>query len=104
VAGQKDVGDLNVWRRTCGVHNLRKRFRKIYAEYIRHGKAAERASRCSQCGVPYCQTSCHCTTTFPIGYSSRRSVEEAYEMAQATNTFPDLAVFARRIAFVKNGA
>jgi len=36
--------------------DLRKQdFNEIYAEYARD-KAAEQASRCSQCGVPYCQT------------------------------------------------
>ncbi len=30
-------------------------FHEIYAEFI-DAKAAEQASRCSQCGVPFCQT------------------------------------------------
>ncbi len=30
-------------------------FSEIYAEFARE-KAAEQASRCSQCGVPYCQS------------------------------------------------
>ena len=32
-------------------------FGEIYREYAR-AKAAEQASRCSQCGVPFCQSHC----------------------------------------------
>ena len=32
-------------------------FKEIYAEYAQE-KAKEQASRCSQCGVPYCHTHC----------------------------------------------
>ena len=40
-------------------------FDEIYAEYAAK-KAEEQASRCSQCGVPYCQTHCplHNNMTF----------------------------------------
>ena len=39
-------------------------FHEIYAEYA-DAKAKEQSSRCSQCGVPYCQS--HCTTIFRTG-------------------------------------
>ena len=32
-------------------------FDEIYAEFAK-AKAEEQASRCSQCGVPYCQSHC----------------------------------------------
>ncbi|MCB1400031.1 MAG: NAD(P)-dependent oxidoreductase, partial [Rhodobacteraceae bacterium] len=32
-------------------------FHEIYREFA-DAKAAEQASRCSQCGVPYCQSHC----------------------------------------------
>ena len=35
----------------------RENFNEIYSEYI-HEKAAEQSSRCSQCGVPFCQVHC----------------------------------------------
>ena len=35
----------------------REDFNEIYAEYA-GAKAEEQASRCSQCGVPYCQSHC----------------------------------------------
>ena len=41
-------------------------FDEIYAEFARV-KAEEQASRCSQCGVPYCRRTARCTTIFPTG-------------------------------------
>ena len=32
-------------------------FQEIYAQYAEQ-KAQEQSSRCSQCGVPYCQSHC----------------------------------------------
>ena len=42
----------------------REDFREIYAEYA-DAKAKEQASRCSQCGVPYCQTHCPLHNNIP---------------------------------------
>ena len=39
-------------------------FSEIYAEFARE-KAAEQASRCSQCGVPYCQSHCPLHNNIP---------------------------------------
>ena len=33
-------------------------FNEIYKDYITN-KATEQSSRCSQCGVPFCQIHCH---------------------------------------------
>jgi glutamate synthase (NADPH/NADH) small chain len=41
-----------------------KDFDEIYAEYA-IGKAEEQAARCSQCGVPYCQTHCPLHNNIP---------------------------------------
>ncbi len=41
-------------------------FHEIYSDYIAD-KAEEQSSRCSQCGVPFCQQHCPCTTTSPTG-------------------------------------
>ena len=32
-------------------------FHEVYADFI-DAKATEQASRCSQCGIPFCQTHC----------------------------------------------
>jgi glutamate synthase (NADPH) small chain len=72
--------------------NLRTRdFGEIYAEYAA-GKAAEQASRCSQCGVPYCQTHCPLHNNIPdwLRLTAEGRLQEAYEVSQATNTFPEI--------------
>jgi glutamate synthase (NADPH/NADH) small chain len=66
-------------------------FREIYAEYARE-KAAEQAGRCSQCGVPYCQVHCPLHNNIPdwLMLTAEGRLEEAYELAQSTNTFPEI--------------
>ena len=66
-------------------------FDEIYAEYAAQ-KAAEQASRCSQCGVPYCQTHCPLHNNIPdwLRLTAEGRLQEAYEMSQATNTFPEI--------------
>ncbi len=69
----------------------RKDFNEIYAEYARD-KAAEQASRCSQCGVPYCQSHCPLHNNIPdwLRLTAEGRLQEAYEISQATNTFPEI--------------
>jgi glutamate synthase (NADPH/NADH) small chain len=72
--------------------NLRKTdFNEIYAEYA-EAKAKEQSSRCSQCGVPYCQTHCPLHNNIPdwLRLTAEGRLEEAYEISQATNTFPEI--------------
>ncbi len=66
-------------------------FNEIYAEYAA-AKAEEQASRCSQCGVPYCQSHCplHNNITDGLRLTATGRLEEAYEVSQATNTFPEI--------------
>ncbi len=66
-------------------------FDEIYAEFA-EAKAAEQASRCSQCGVPYCQTHCPLHNNIPdwLRMTAMGRLKEAYELAQATNTFPEI--------------
>ncbi len=74
------------------VPELRKAdFEEIYAEFARD-KAAEQASRCSQCGVPYCQSHCPLHNNIPdwLRLTAEGRLEEAYELSQATNTFPEI--------------
>ena len=68
-----------------------KDFGEIYAEYARE-KAAEQASRCSQCGVPYCQSHCPLHNNIPdwLRLTAEGRLQEAYEVSQATNTFPEI--------------
>lgn len=66
-------------------------FNEIYAEFA-EAKAAEQASRCSQCGVPYCQTHCPLHNNIPdwLRLTAEGRLREAYEVSQATNTFPEI--------------
>ena len=66
-------------------------FHEIYRQFAAD-KAAEQASRCSQCGVPYCQTHCPLHNNIPdwLQLTAEGRLQEAYELSQATNTFPEI--------------
>jgi len=66
-------------------------FHEIYAEYA-DAKAKEQAARCSQCGVPYCQSHCPLHNNIPdwLRLTAEGRLKEAYEVSQATNTFPEI--------------
>ena len=66
-------------------------FDEIYAEFAA-AKAQEQASRCSQCGVPYCQSHCPLHNNIPdwLLLTAEGRLEEAYDVSQATNTFPEI--------------
>lgn len=66
-------------------------FHEIYREFA-DAKAAEQASRCSQCGVPYCQSHCPLHNNIPdwLRLTAEGRLQEAYELSQATNTFPEI--------------
>jgi len=69
----------------------REDFDEIYKEFARE-KAAEQASRCSQCGIPFCQIHCPLHNNIPdwLKLTAEDRLEEAYEVSQATNTFPEV--------------
>jgi glutamate synthase (NADPH/NADH) small chain len=69
----------------------REDFDEIYAEYA-DAKAKEQSSRCSQCGVPYCQSHCPLHNNIPdwLRLTAEGRLREAYEVSQATNTFPEI--------------
>jgi glutamate synthase (NADPH/NADH) small chain len=66
-------------------------FGEIYREYAAE-KAAEQAARCSQCGVPFCQSHCPLHNNIPdwLKLTAEGRLQEAYEVSQATNTFPEI--------------
>jgi glutamate synthase (NADPH) small chain len=74
-----------------GVDERRLDFGEIYREFAAE-KAAEQAGRCSQCGVPYCQTHCPLHNNIPdwLKLTAEGRLREAYELSQATNTFPEI--------------
>ena len=66
-------------------------FDEIYLEFAA-GRAAEQASRCSQCGVPFCQVHCPLANNIPdwLMLTAEGRLEEAYEVAAATNNMPEV--------------
>src|SRR5688500_15696606 len=54
--------------------------------------AAAQAGRCSQCGVPFCQVHCPLHNNIPdwLKLTAEGRLEEAYEVAAATNSFPEI--------------
>ena len=66
-------------------------FGEIYREFAA-ARAAEQAARCSQCGVPYCQTHCPLHNNIPdwLRLTAEGRLQEAYELSQQTNTFPEI--------------
>ncbi|ARE40435.1 Glutamate synthase [NADPH] small chain [Rhodovulum sp. P5] len=66
-------------------------FNEIYAEFS-DDRAGDQAARCSQCGVPYCQSHCPLHNNIPdwLRLTAEGRLEEAYAMSQATNTFPEI--------------
>ena len=66
-------------------------FHEIYADFI-DAKAAEQASRCSQCGIPFCQTHCPLHNNIPdwLRMTAEGRLEEAYALSQATNSMPEI--------------
>ena len=66
-------------------------FKEIYNEYI-NDKAKEQSSRCSQCGVPFCQIHCPLSNNIPdwLKLTAEGRLEEAYKLSQSTNNMPEV--------------
>ena len=66
-------------------------FGEIYNEFISE-KAKEQSSRCSQCGVPFCQIHCPLSNNIPdwLKLTAEGRLKEAYEIAQSTNNMPEV--------------
>ena len=69
----------------------RKDFGEIYRPFA-EGGVEQQASRCEQCGVPYCQLGCPLGNNIPdwLMLVANGRMEEAYATSQATNTFPEI--------------
>ena len=66
-------------------------FGEIYARFS-DSAAADQASRCSQCGVPFCQVHCPVSNNIPdwLKLTAEGRLEEAYEVSAATNNMPEV--------------
>ena len=72
-------------------NDRRQDFDEIYRDFA--VQAAElQASRCSQCGVPYCQVHCPLNNNIPdwLKLVAENRMEEAYEVSAATNNMPEI--------------
>ena len=74
-----------------GAETRARDFDEIYREYDPAAVAAQ-AARCSQCGIPFCQVHCPVQNNIPdwLMLTAEGRLEEAYEMSQATNNFPEI--------------
>ena len=66
-------------------------FDEIYNRFYPKA-AAEQASRCSQCGVPFCQVHCPVHNNIPdwLMLTAEGRLEEAFEISSATNNLPEI--------------
>ena len=66
-------------------------FGEIYGPF-QPERAAEQASRCEQCGVPFCQVHCPLHNHIPdwLRLTAEGRLEEAYELSSATNNLPEI--------------
>jgi len=71
--------------------NRKRDFNEIYDQYITD-KAKEQSSRCSQCGVPFCQIHCPLQNNIPdwLKLTAEGRLKEAYEISQSTNNMPEV--------------
>jgi len=74
-----------------GVEKRKDDFNEIYDEFITQ-KAQEQSSRCSQCGVPFCQVHCPLSNNIPdwLKLTAEGRLKEAYELSQSTNNMPEV--------------
>tara|TARA_B100000700_G_scaffold313728_1_gene399200 strand:- start:1214 stop:2653 length:1440 start_codon:yes stop_codon:yes gene_type:complete len=66
-------------------------FNEIYKDFINE-KAKEQSSRCSQCGVPFCQIHCPLSNNIPdwLKLTAEGRLKDAYELSQSTNNMPEV--------------
>ena len=66
-------------------------FDEIYDDF-NVAQAETQASRCSQCGVPFCQTNCPLHNNIPdwLMLTAEGRMEEAYRLSSQTNNMPEI--------------
>ena len=72
-------------------HKRKDDFKEIYKDFITE-KAKDQSSRCSQCGVPFCQIHCPLGNNIPdwLKLTAEGRLKEAYEISQSTNNMPEV--------------
>ena len=83
------IGQQTPPKRNVG--NRKEDFNEIYDDFIKQG-AQDQSSRCSQCGVPFCQVHCPLSNNIPdwLKLTAEGRLKEAYELSQSTNNMPEV--------------
>ncbi len=84
-----DIGQQTPPKRKVG--ERKEDFNEIYDDFLKK-KAEEQSSRCSQCGVPFCQVHCPLSNNIPdwLKLTAEGRLKEAYELSQSTNNMPEV--------------
>ena len=84
-----NIGQQTPPKRDVG--NRKEDFNEIYDDFIKQG-AQDQSSRCSQCGVPFCQVHCPLSNNIPdwLKLTAEGRLKEAYELSQSTNNMPEV--------------
>ena len=74
-----------------GAEERKSNFGEIYQQFAAN-EAKEQASRCSQCGVPFCQVHCPLGNNIPdwLKLTAQGRLQEAYQISSETNNFPEI--------------
>ncbi len=84
-----DIGQQNPPKRD--ISDRKGDFDEIYQEFLKD-RAVQQSSRCSQCGVPFCQVHCPLSNNIPdwLKLTAEGRYEEAYQLSQSTNNMPEV--------------
>ena len=84
-----DINQVNPNKTKAEIRS--KNFKEIYSRFARE-KAEEQSSRCSQCGIPFCQIHCPLQNNIPdwLQLTAQDRLEEAYEISSETNNMPEV--------------
>ena len=84
-----DIGQQNPPKRD--ISDRKEDFDEIYQEFL-NDRAVQQSSRCSQCGVPFCQVHCPLSNNIPdwLKLTAEGRYEEAYQLSQSTNNMPEV--------------
>ena len=68
-----------------------KNFQEIYNQF-NYEDSINQSSRCSQCGIPFCQIHCPLNNNIPdwLRYIAEDRLHEAYNISTLTNVFPEV--------------
>ncbi len=84
-----NIGQQNPPKRD--ISDRKEDFDEIYQEFLKD-RAVQQSSRCSQCGVPFCQVHCPLSNNIPdwLKLTAEGRYEEAYLLSQSTNNMPEV--------------